>query len=92
MASTQYLWTYFYRPMHRNCAGRDTFDSLMEAGMLKLSVIAIPLLMIGCASAGDKADYRKAQIGIVDAQMIAARGSLWSAHRPRHSGRRLWRL
>ena len=39
--------------------------------MLKLSVVAIPFLMIGCATAGDKADYRKAQIGIVDSQMIA---------------------
>jgi hypothetical protein len=39
--------------------------------MLKLTVVAIPLLMIGCASAGDKADYRDAQIGIVDSQMIA---------------------
>ena len=39
--------------------------------MLKLSVVAIPLLMIGCASAGDRADYRKSQIGIVDYQMVA---------------------
>ena len=39
--------------------------------MLKLSVVAIPLLMIGCASAGDRADYRKSQIGIVDSQMVA---------------------
>mgnify|MGYP000025654484 CR=1 FL=1 len=39
--------------------------------MLKSTILAIALLMIGCASAGDRADYRKAQIGIVDAQMVA---------------------
>jgi hypothetical protein len=37
--------------------------------MLKLIVVAIPFLMIGCATASEKDDYRKAQIGIVDSQM-----------------------